>query len=113
MKPTRSGLPFALLALVGCASQNPPLYAWGSYEDQLHAYFKGESPEKLIHEMEKQAEVAHSKGQALPPGFQASLGLFYSKAGRDDKLAEHLSLEKQKFPESTGFIDGLFKRNTP
>ncbi len=98
--------------MTGCATNNKDLYSWGNYEDQVYEYFKGQSVEKQIIELEKHSEQTKAKGQALPPGYQAHLGLLYSKAGRDDKLAEQLLIEKNNFPESGGFLDVLLKKFT-
>jgi len=96
--------------MVGCAPKVPPLYSWGNYEDQVYDYFKGQSVEKQIIELEKHSQKAKATGTLLPPGFQAHLGLLYSKVGRDDKLAEQLLIEKTNFPESSGFFDGLINK---
>lgn len=96
--------------LTACANTAQPLYAWGGYESQVYEYFKGQPMEKQIVELEKHSEQAKATGTLLPPGYQAHLGLLYAKLGRDDKLAEQLSIEKTNFPESSGFFDGLMKK---
>ena len=111
MKPIKiCALAIFALSASGCANKVQPLYSWGNYEDQVYDYFKGQSVEKQIIELEKHSEQAKAKGAMLPPGFQAHLGLLYSKTGRDDKLAEQLLIEKTNFPESNGFFDGLLKK---
>ena len=98
--------------LAGCANKVQPLYSWGNYEREVYDYFKTGSVEKQIIELEKHIEKSKATGAALPPGYQAHLGLLYSKVGRDDKLAEQLLIEKANFPESSGFFDGLIKKFT-
>lgn len=111
MKPIKLCLLIVAAAwMTGCASKNQALYSWGNYQGQVYDYFKGQPVEKQIIELEKIAAQAKAKGTALPPGYQAHLGLLYAKTGRDDKLAEQLSIEKTNFPESAQFIDGLLKK---
>lgn len=98
--------------LGGCVNSPPrPLYYWGDYQNQVYAHFKAETgPEEQILKLEGEVERAASKNQALPPGFRAHLAFLYGKTGRLDKMAEGLEAEKQKFPESAGFVDFLLKK---
>lgn len=96
--------------LQGCATTNA-LYSWGPYENQIYEHFKGESPEKQIQILEQHAQAAKSKGQKLPPGFSAHLGLLYSKVGRDDAFIAALEEEKTNFPESAPYINNLLKKS--
>jgi len=91
----------------GCAGGPKPLYSWGDYEDQVYSYFTGGPIEKQILELEKHAEKTKAAGLALPPGFQAHLGLLYSKVGRDDKFAQQLDIEKSNFPEVIPFFENI------
>ena len=110
MKSKKSLLIFAatsLMLLSGCATRQQPLYSWGNYEDQLYDYFKGEPPEKQIMAMESEMNEAEARGEKLPPGFYAHLGLLYDHAGKSDDARKMLDMEKQNFPESAHFIDNL------
>ena len=101
---------FLLISLIyfaGCAGGPKPLYSWGDYEDQVYSYFTGGPIEKQILELEKHAEKTKAAGLALPPGFQAHLGLLYSKVGRDDKFAQQLDIEKSNFPEVIPFFENI------
>lgn len=99
----------ALALLQGCATPVAPLYSWGPYEGQIYAHFKGESPEVQIQILEKHAEATKGSGKALPPGYMAHLGLLYGKAGRDADFVAALEEEKQRFPESAGYINHLLR----
>jgi hypothetical protein len=108
---------FALLAgllVSGCVSTPEPLYYWGHYQGELYGHFKGEKgPEEQIQTLEEDAQLAASEGKSLPPGFRAHLGMLYGETGRTDKMAIFLEQEKERFPESTAFVDFLlnsFKR---
>ncbi|MEG0677344.1 MAG: DUF4810 domain-containing protein, partial [Comamonas sp.] len=51
---------------------------------------------------------------ALPPGYQAHLGLLYLNAGRTDQALAAWAQEKKQFPESAQYIDylvGNMKKN--
>ena len=105
---------FCLLVAVlasGCAHQGPkPLYYWGSYQNQMYGHFKGEKgPDEQIQALEADAEKASSEGLTLPPGYRAHLGMLYGETGRTDKMASNLQAEKERFPESAGFMDFLLK----
>ena len=99
----------AAALLQACATPQPPLYSWGPYQDQVYAYFKGESPEAQIQVLEAHAQAARSKGQKLPPGFAAHLGLLYAKVGRDDAFHAALTQEMTEFPESAPYMAYLLK----
>jgi len=95
---------------VGCATRPQPLYHWGGYQTQIYGHFKGDkSPEEQITELEKEREIARSRGKPLPPGFNAHLGMLYGKTGRSDRLIENLNEEKIQFPESSTFMDFLLR----
>lgn len=95
--------------LQACATTQPPIYSWGPYQDQVYAYFKGESPQAQIEVLEAHAQAARTKGQKLPPGFAAHLGLLYAKAGRDDAFHAALEQEMNDFPESAPYMNYLLK----
>ena len=99
------------LALTGCATPPQRLYEWGSYQRNLWSYFKGESPEKQILDLEEHLEKSRGAGASLPPGFHAHLGLLYSKTGNSEKMLEHFRLEEASFPESRAFLEQLTKRS--
>lgn len=101
----------ALCALSGCAS--PGLYYWGHYEDLIYdTYAKpgtadsGTQVAKLTEDIDK----AHAEGKAVPPGVHAQLGYVYYQQGNLGGAEHEFQTEKQLFPESTVFIDGLLKR---
>lgn len=99
------------LALVACAEQTPPLYHWDEYQPQVYQYFKGEgsSEQEQIGKLEASAQRALAKGEALPPGFHAHLGLLYLKAGNSDSAREAFLAEQAEFPESMAYMDFLLK----
>lgn len=96
------------LILSGCAAPKP-MYNWGPYEPQVYEFFKGESPDKQIQILEAHLKETESKGEKIPPGFYAHLGLLYAKAGKDAEFRTMLDLEKQHYPESSAYINNLNK----
>ncbi len=107
-----SSAAIALAAMTGCATPARPLYHWGDYQPQVYAYFKGdgESPEAQQSKLEATAQQAQAKGEALPPGFNAHLGLLYLKAGQIDKARASFQTEEAQFPESKPYMDFLLNK---
>jgi len=115
----RPGAGLAAIALLaallgGCATQQEPLYYWGSYQNQVYGHLLGEkSPEEQIQALEADAEHARSEGKALPPGYQAHLALLYGKTGRTEQMQSNLAAEKERFPEGATFMDFLLQKLKP
>ncbi|MEG0001796.1 MAG: DUF4810 domain-containing protein [Comamonas sp.] len=93
--------------LLGCAAL-APLYDWKSYPDQVYSYLKndGTSAEQQIQALEEGLAQMQDPA-ALPPGYQAHLGLLYLKVGRTNDGLLAWEREKALFPESTRYIDHL------
>ncbi|GHU27856.1 DUF4810 domain-containing protein [Betaproteobacteria bacterium] len=93
--------------LSGCATAPPTLYQWESYEAQVYAHLKGESPEAQIEVMERDLEKIKAGDKTPPPGFYAHLGLLYVESGNDAKAIDCFTTEKGRFPESAPFMNFL------
>lgn len=105
-------LPFLLL--VGCASQPRSLYYWGDYQGEVYAYFKpgdGSAEQQLL-DLQKTVEKARSAGQALPPGFEAHMGLLYLQTGHEDQALAAFRQEEHDYPESRQYIEYLLSKKT-
>ena len=112
MKPTKNFKRAAMLALAaavltGCATPPKTMYQWEGYQPQVYQYLKGESPEQQIAAMEKDLQTISAKGNNVPPGFHAHLGMLYSVAGKPDQVVTQFEDEKKLFPESTPYMDFL------
>lgn len=108
MKQGSLALALALSAvLTGCATAPKTLYQWDGYQPQVYQYLKGESPVQQIAEMEKSLALISAKGNSVPPGFHAHLGMLYSIAGKSDQVATQFDDEKKLFPESAAYMDFL------
>jgi hypothetical protein len=97
------------LTLLSACSTTPSLYSWGPYEDQTYSFFKNESFEQSIPKLEEHASKSQNRGERLPPGFWAHLGLLYNASGQVDKATEMFLMEKSLFPESAHYMDFLMK----
>lgn len=97
------------IMLFGCASQPKTLYYWGDYQPQVYAYFKGDgaSAQQQQQALEQIAVKAHAKGAALPPGFNAHLGLLYLREGQPAQARSAFMAEEAEFPESKPYMDFL------
>ena len=96
--------------LSGCATPPVTLYQWESYEAQVYAHLKGESPEAQIEAMERDLEKIRAGGKTPPPGFYAPLGLLYVETGNDVKAVDCFETEKGRFPESATFMNFLLDK---
>ena len=97
---------------VGCATPTP-IYRWGVYENLIYNMYAnpGEAdPSTQIAQLTEDIARTHAEGQRVPPGVHAHLGFLYYTQGQVDLAYEEFSTEKELFPESTTFIDGLLAR---
>ncbi|HEY3302681.1 MAG TPA: DUF4810 domain-containing protein [Candidatus Binatia bacterium] len=100
----------AIGTLGGCAK---PLYSWGRYEDLVYEmYMKpgqadpGTQAAKLTEDIDK----ARAEGKPVPPGVHAHLGYIYYQQGNLAGAQQEFQTEKNLFPESAAFIDGILQR---
>ncbi len=104
-----AGMAVGSALLAGCATGPKSLYQWEGYQPQVYEYFKGESKEAQVAELERGLEKIKSANGAVPPGYHAQLGLLYSNLGKDDQMVQEFQTEKALFPESGAYIDFLMK----
>ncbi len=117
MKPSKILILAALgasVVLAGCASGPkgpPPLYGWSGYQSNLDTYFRKDKAglDEQIQSMETNKQKILAANQALPPGYQAHLGLLYGKQGNMARFQQDLTAEKQQFPEAESFDDLLLR----
>jgi hypothetical protein len=104
----------AAILTSACATGNPGLYQWGSYEHQIYAmYAEGgkTSPQEQIGKLESDLEKARAANRPLPPGFQAHLGYLYYQTGKLDQALAAFEAEKLLFPESRPYMDRLITQS--
>lgn len=104
-------------SLAACNSPEtsvPPLYDWGSYETQLYHHFDNASqPTEQIAALEKDEQNAKAKGQHLPPGFYAQLGLLYKETGQIDKARAAFGEEEKLYPDSIPYMNQMLQTIPP
>ena len=110
MTPHRLLVLVVTLAVTGCAttSKPPPIYYWGSYEEQIYSAHASAST-LTVHDqiVALEADRASAGTRRLPPGFHAQLGYLYSIDGQTDAAKAEFLAEKTAFPESAAFMDRL------
>lgn len=103
-----------LLFVAGCASTDKNQYHWEEYEPLVYKTHisPDEAPPLLQIEMlEADIAKAYKNKKFVAPGVYAHLGLMYAAAGNKELAVTALNKEKELFPESTKFIDGLIERS--
>lgn len=111
IKFTQLGL--LALMLVGCAGSSSDIYHWGRYENAIYEMYLEPGKTSLTDEilrLEEEIEKADASGKAVPPGFHAHLAYLYVSNGNYATGMTHFKIEKEKFPESAVFIDGILER---
>lgn len=67
-------------------------------------------PPVQIARLSADIENARAKGIAVPPGVHAHLGYMYLLQGNEAAAVDEFSSERELYPESAVFIDGLLKK---
>ncbi len=105
-------LTVALLA-AGCAETEAPLYRWGNYENLIYDMYvnpgKAE-PGVQIAKLSEDIQRANAEGKRVPPGVHAHLGYMYYTQGNQGEALQEFALERELYPESAVFIDGMLSR---
>lgn len=102
----------ALAATSSCVSDKS-LYSWGHYEDSVYRVCHGADTFDLAKDVQllsQEIDRAHAEGRRVAPGIHAHLGYLYYVSGNTGAAIEHFIAEKQLYPESATFIDGMLAR---
>ncbi|MDO8845746.1 MAG: DUF4810 domain-containing protein [Methylicorpusculum sp.] len=102
---------FSCLFVSGCTP--PSLYYWGEYEDMIYQMYSepgSADPATQIAKIREDIGIASESGKQIPPGLHAHLGYMYYLQGDTQSAFLEFAAEKQLFPESAIFIDGLMSR---
>lgn len=89
------------------------MYYWGDYEQVIYDMYinPGEAdPVTQIEKLTATIQKAQSQDMPIPPGLYAHLAMMYAKDGNPGLAKEALNEEKNNFPESATFVDGLIAR---
>ncbi|MEM7200533.1 MAG: DUF4810 domain-containing protein [Planctomycetota bacterium] len=111
----RRRLILALAAAVTAAacSSTPQRYEWGSYQESVYLLTAGEGQvdvDAQIQAMNATVEQARQRDRPVPPGMHAHIGLLYSMRGELDLATAAFETERELYPESAGFINGMLTR---
>ena len=111
----RLALPLLLLCtvLAGCVTPEPPLYRWGEYEDIVYRSYRAPGESDPVNDaiaLEEDIARTEAEGLAIPPGARVHLGYLYAEQGRAEEARALFEREREVFPESTVFVDGLIDR---
>jgi hypothetical protein len=113
----RHVVPLALAATAaaltaGCAVK-PEIYSWGVYEDLIYEMYAepgAADPDTQVARLSGDITRTESEGRRVPPGVHAHLGYMYYLTGNTDAAVAEFATEREQFPESAVFIDGIFQR---
>ncbi|AQH01290.1 DUF4810 domain-containing protein [Burkholderia sp. KK1] len=101
----------ACALLTGCATKAPSLYQWDGYQPQVYEYFKGQKDAtQQIAALEQARTKIFASDKTLPPGFRAHLGMLYASVGKGAEARQQLTEEKERFPESSAYMDFLLSK---
>ncbi len=103
----------ALLLSTGCASNKPPLYHWGSYEQLIYEMYArpGEAdPGAQVEKLSADVEREQAEDLRTPPGVHAHLGYMYYIQGNEPAAYNEFAIEREIFPESKVFVEGILQR---
>lgn len=103
----------ALCALASCQTRGRSIYVWGNYQDSVWSLTHAEGAadvDSLIDSLAETIEKARVDGRPVAPGMHAHMGLLYSMRGELDAAQAAFETERELFPESEAFIDGVIQR---
>jgi hypothetical protein len=98
----------------GCATQPREHYHWGNYEALLLAMYLepgAADPFTQIEKLSADIQQAENAGKPVPPGLYAHLGMMYAQNGDASQAEAAFYKERELFPESGVFIDGMMARS--
>ena len=96
----------------GCA-EDPQIYRWGVYEEVVYDMYASPGmadPNTQVIKLSEDIARTQAEGKRVPPGVHAHLGYMYYLAGNSDAALEEFATERDLFPASAVFIDGIFDR---
>lgn len=106
------GLLLIGLLVSGCATPEPTLYRWGIYEQIMYKAYGDDGSDPVNDAIELAQDMARTEaeGALVPPGARVHLGYLYFSQGNLNEARALFEKEREIFPESTAFIDGMLER---
>jgi hypothetical protein len=99
-----------VMLLAGCVARHPDRYTWGNYDGSLYAYYK--NPANSAAYMESLSKIvaqAETSTKPIAPGLYAEYGYMLLQQKKTDEAIVYFNKEKQAWPESGYFMDGMIK----
>ena len=96
----------------GCETA-APRYSWGSYQDVVYDMYVRPGAAQPIDQIAKlSADIKRARAQNIPvpPGIHVHLGYMHIVLGQEDAAVNEFVSERELYPESTVFIDGMLQR---
>jgi hypothetical protein len=116
---TRRRIPFARLSAVlvllfttACVSEKS-LFYWGHYENTVYDMCHSGGTFDLTQDIQLLSQDiarAQAEGMRVAPGVHAHLGYLYYLSGNTGATLQQFNAEKELYPESATFIDGMIRR---
>jgi len=107
------GLSRALSALASCRTRSQAIYTWGNYAGMVRSLTELEGAAHVVALIDRLAETIESArvaGEPVASGVHAHIGLLYSIQGEVDGARAAFEAERELFPGSEAFIDGVIQR---
>ncbi len=89
------------------------MYQWGEYQDLLYAAYMEPGSVDVqdeIGRLSDQIERTEQADELVPPGVRAHLASLLYQTGDAEGSASMFLAEKEAFPESAVFVDGMIER---
>jgi hypothetical protein len=89
------------------------MYQWGEYQGMLYAAYLEPGSVDIqdeIGRLSDQIERTEQAGKLVPPGVRAHLASLLYQTGDEEGSASMFLAEKEAFPESAVFVDGMISR---
>ncbi len=99
--------------LTSACAQEPPIYRWGIYQQLLYDMYAKPGtadPDTQVVKLSEDISRTEAEGKRVPPGVHAHLGYMYYLTGNTEAAYREFSTERETFPESATFIDGILER---
>ena len=102
-----------IVVLAGCASPETTVYRWGIYENLMYLAHSDPGEADAITQAQRLGEdIARTQAEdkRVPPGVHAHLGYLHYSLGDWESARAHFMRERELFPESATFINGILSR---
>ncbi len=103
----------AAALLLACSCQSPSRYGFEGYRPSVFAVTANEDEADIdaaIAQLNETVERTLMDDRIVPPGMHAHIGFLYALRGDIDTAVAAFESEKELYPESTVFIDGMLRR---